>query len=103
MFRFRLTELAEHDLDQVIGHIADDNPKAANAFYHQLLEAARLAAEMPFASASRDDLRPGVRMKVVGDYIMFFLVDRTAQTVDIIRILHGRRDLKPLVANAPKS
>ena len=34
----------------------------------------------------------GIRMTMVKNYLMFYLVDRTALTVTIIRALHGRRD-----------
>lgn len=34
----------------------------------------------------------GIRMAMVKNYYMFYLVDRTAFTVTIIRMLHGRRD-----------
>ena len=34
----------------------------------------------------------GIRMAIVKNYLLFYLVDRTALTVTIIRMLHGRRD-----------
>ena len=34
----------------------------------------------------------GIRMTMVKNYVLFYLVDRTALTVTIIRMLHGRRD-----------
>ena len=34
----------------------------------------------------------GIRMTMVKNYLVFYLVDRTALTVTMIRILHGRRD-----------
>ena len=34
----------------------------------------------------------GIRMAMVKNYLMFYLVDRTALTVTIIRTLHGQRD-----------
>ncbi len=34
----------------------------------------------------------GIRMTMVGNYLMFYLVDRATLTVTIIRTLHGRRD-----------
>ena len=33
----------------------------------------------------------GIRMTIVENYLTFYLVDRTALTVTIIRMLHGRR------------
>ena len=34
----------------------------------------------------------GIRMTMMKNYLMFYLIDRTAHTVTIIRTLHGRRD-----------
>lgn len=34
----------------------------------------------------------GIRMTMVGNYPLFFLADRSAATVTILRVLHGRRD-----------
>ena len=34
----------------------------------------------------------GIRMAAVGKYLLFYLTDRAALTVTVIRVLHGRRD-----------
>ena len=34
----------------------------------------------------------GIRITMVKNYLLFYLIDRTARTVTIIRMLHGRRD-----------
>ena len=40
-----------------------------------------------------DDLAGrGIRMTMAGNYMLFFLADRSESTVTILRVLHGRRD-----------
>ena len=34
----------------------------------------------------------GFRMTMTGKYLLFYIVDHTAKTVTVIRVLHGRRD-----------
>ena len=101
MDRYRLTELAERDLDAVIAHIAEHNPKAALAMFEKLLSAARRAGAMPFAGTARDDLRPGIRMKVVENYLLFYVVNKATKGVTVVRILHGSRDLRARLTDAP--
>lgn len=43
----------------------------------------------------RDDLLPGVRAWAVGDYLIFYRIEPDA--VEILRILHGARDLDELI------
>jgi toxin ParE1/3/4 len=55
-------------------------------------------ATQPRSGAERDDILPGVRHKITGQYIAFYRVDD--EDVLILRVLHGRRnigadDLKP--------
>lgn len=46
---------------------------------------------VPFQGRARDDLSPGMRSLVVGDYLLFFRV--TDEEVQFVRLIHGRRDL----------
>ena len=46
---------------------------------------------VPFQGRARDDLSPGLRSVLVGDYLLFYRVSEAA--VEFARILHGRRDL----------
>ncbi|HVB16971.1 MAG TPA: type II toxin-antitoxin system RelE/ParE family toxin, partial [Stellaceae bacterium] len=44
---------------------------------------------------NRGDLRPGLRSYPVGDYVIFYRVQR--RDVIILRVLHGRRDIERLI------
>ena len=83
-----MSRLAEMDLAEITDFIALDNPEGAYRFEEELLE--------PLAYVERAELRPGLRSCAHGAYIIFFTVNR--EGVRIERILHGARDLGPLLA-----
>src|SRR5690242_20561410 len=51
----------------------------------------RSLAQFPYAGSSRAELGSDVRIKIVFPYVVFY--DHTADTVTILRILHGHRDI----------
>lgn len=83
------------DLEGIGAYIASDNPARAVIFVEELQEAAHKIANAPEAYRARDDIAPGLRMAVMGRYIILFRakLDR----VEIARILHGARDLPHVV------
>jgi toxin ParE1/3/4 len=50
--------------------------------------------DFPEIGVARDDVRPGLRMLVSGAYVILYRVG--ADGVDIVRVVHGRRDLEAL-------
>jgi toxin ParE1/3/4 len=90
-----MSRLAEMDLAEITDFIALDNPEAAYRFEEELLDSAHKIARAPLAYVERPDLRPGLRSCVHGAYVIFFTVNR--EGVRIERILHGARDLRPLL------
>jgi len=40
----------------------------------------------------------GYRLVVIGSYLLFYLIDDKSLTVDIVRILYGKRDVPHLVS-----
>lgn len=83
------------DLAEITDFIALDNQERAYLFEERLLEHAQKIALAPLACAERPDLRPGLRSCAHGGYVIFFTVN--AGGVRIERILHGARDLGPLL------
>jgi toxin ParE1/3/4 len=47
----------------------------------------------------RAELLAGMRSLLIHPYILFYRVE--ADTVEIVRILHGRRDVASIFANSP--
>ena len=91
----RLSRRAEMDLFEVTEFIALDNPERAFQFEDELLERARKISLSPLGYFERPELKPGVRSCVHGSYIIFFTIDDRG--IRIERILHGARDLGPLL------
>src|SRR5215472_13905833 len=62
----------------------------ADAVIRGINNASRLIEDHPFSGRARDEIRPGLRSVAVRPYILFY---RTRNDlVEIVRILHGRRD-----------
>ncbi|MBR7621491.1 type II toxin-antitoxin system RelE/ParE family toxin [Phenylobacterium sp. 20VBR1] len=91
----RRTRRAEADLVDIWIYIAADSPAAAERVILKLEAAEGRLAEFPEMAPLREDLLPGVRAWAVGDYLIFYRVEPDA--VEILRILHGARDLDDLI------
>ena len=76
--------------------IALDNPERATSFIAEIEARIREAAERPDSFPARHDLHKGLRAARHGRYLIFFLAEPDAvqpDTVKIVRVLHGSRDL----------
>jgi len=64
-------------------------------FADELLDACLYLEDLPERGTPRDDLADGVRMLVHGAYLILYDVmqDDADSRVEILRILHGRRNL----------
>ncbi len=81
------------DLVEIWEYIAEDSEARADAFVETIDRKFRALAENPGMGRTRDELAEGVRSFPVGRYIIFYrsLMDG----IEVVRILHGARDLKP--------
>jgi len=91
----RRSPLAEQDLRDIWRYIAADNPDAADRLLHKIESKLEQYADRPAMGAPRDSLAPGLRSFPVGRYLVFYRI--TPDGIDVARILHGARDLKPLL------
>lgn len=89
---FRLRPKAALDLNSIAETIAVDNPQAAERWIEAIYRRCLLLAENPEMGVQRNDIRRGMRIVPSGNYLIFYqLVENDAE---IIRVLHGARDLK---------
>jgi len=88
------TSLAELDLAEIALRIAEDNPTAADHWLDSIDEHCRLLASMPEMGRRRPDLAPRLRSLPVGNYIIFYRP--LPSGIEVIRVLHGARDLPAL-------
>lgn len=87
------TPQARRDAISIWQWVADDNPKAADRLLSRFNEVAALLAGKPGMGRARADLAPGLRGFPVGDYVIFYRP--IPNGIDIVRIMHGRRDIGP--------
>ena len=91
---------AQNDVDGIVEFIAQDNFAAANRFYTAVEETAALLVRTPTMGGKRDfpnrELQNVRFLRVQGfaQYLMFYR--ETEQTIEVIRIVHGARDLPVL-------
>jgi toxin ParE1/3/4 len=90
---FRNTPRAEADLEEITDSFAERNPDAGIRLLDAITARCRQLANQPRQGRRRDDLSPGVRSVVVRGSVIFYRPG--ASGVEILRVLHGARDMKP--------
>jgi toxin ParE1/3/4 len=90
---------ARRDLHDLRLYLAQDRPNTATRFVEHIEQRIRLLALAPRMGRERGDLGAGIRMLVVGPYLVLYLVDPRA--VRVVRVIHGTRDLPDLFEGGP--
>lgn len=85
------TDRADEDLIAIWLHIAGDNPAAADRVLDAIERRWQQLAQHPYSGIARDDIGAGIRHLVAGRYLTLYRVSDPA--IEIIRILHGRREI----------
>ena len=85
---------AESDLDEIWWYIAQDSPHNADRFLDRIQERCSALADFPQMGTRRDELKAGLRSQPVGNYLIFYFP--LEDGADIVRILHGSRDIESL-------
>jgi len=95
MSQYQFTPQAVGDLLEIWNFIAQDNPEAADRVEQAIFRACDLLSNSPLAGRARKDLTTlPVRFWVVHPYSKYLIVyDPEKKPLQIIRILHGARDL----------
>jgi toxin ParE1/3/4 len=88
--RFRVTRMAERDLDEIWSYIARDNVDAANHLVDALAERFSLISQAPKIGRNRNNLRPGLRSHAVDNYVIYYQI--SDYRVEILHVIHGARD-----------
>jgi toxin ParE1/3/4 len=89
-----ITDDAEFDLEEIGDFIArKGSPKRAGTFVEELEQACMTLADTPllFPLIPRYEER-GIRHRVHGNYQIFYRVVEAADRIDVLRVLHSRRD-----------
>jgi len=83
--------LAELDILEIWGYIAEDSVTEADLWIDRLDEKLRLWATQPMMGRSREELASGLRSFAFGRYVVFFLP--ISDGLDVVRVLHASRDI----------
>ena len=89
------TARALADLLEIGAYIALDSPRRAEAFLSRLEQKASAAARTPRIYKERNDLSRGLRSAPVGKYLILYRIVENG--IEVVRIVHGARDLKRLL------
>ena len=99
MTRFRFRPLALEDLQNLLAHIASENPRAALRMHDSILETCATLGDNPEIATELEGLSvSGVRRFQVTHYsrysIFYKIVDNS---VEIIRLGYGGRDWEHII------
>ena len=102
MKRIRVSDPAQHDLDDIWYYLATQSGsfEIADGVIESITETFPLFAQAPEAGTRRDAITPGLRGFPVRNYIIYYA--ETEHHVVISRILHGMRDQKAAYAKDPE-
>jgi toxin ParE1/3/4 len=96
---FRLRPQAEADIEAIVLTIVQDNPIAARRWLDEILKSCRRLGEMPGLGVARSDVKPGLRMLPVGNYLILY--QQVEKDAEIVRVLHGARQWQDLLRGFP--
>jgi toxin ParE1/3/4 len=93
MARRHIRPDAEDDLESIWSFIAADNQRAADATIDRLVGTFDMLLTMPEAGRTRPEFGENVRSFAVDNFVVYYV--KTAEGIDILRVIHGRRDFHP--------
>jgi toxin ParE1/3/4 len=91
-----ISRRAEQELRQIWRYIAAENPAAADRLLLRIDTKLQVLRDFPGIGTLRDDIRPGLRMLVEGNYLLLYEYAAANGTVELISVVDGRRDLGTL-------
>jgi toxin ParE1/3/4 len=91
--RINRRKRAKVDVDSISAYVAADNGKAAEELLDRFGKVFEMLVQNPQAGRRRPDLGQNVRSFAVDTYVIFYIPQSAG--IDIIRVMHGRRDIGP--------
>lgn len=92
MSQLRISPRGSEDLFDIWSYIADDSEANADGFVDKIYETMELLARQPGLGRHQEELAPGIQSFPIGLYVVFYRVVTGA--VEVVRVLHGARDIK---------
>ncbi|MGO7119489.1 type II toxin-antitoxin system RelE/ParE family toxin [Rhizobium leguminosarum] len=85
------TNRADEDLIEIWSYIAIGNISAADCVLDAIEARWDNLARHPYSGVARDDIAPGIRHLISGEYLTLYRLGGSA--IEIVRVLHGRRKI----------
>ena len=85
---------ARRDLADIWAYIAKDSPTSADRFLDLILKRVITLGSSQYAGRNRDEVKQGLRSFPVGEYLILYFIGKSK--VEIVRVVHGRRNLSVL-------
>jgi toxin ParE1/3/4 len=90
---------AKRDLAQVWQYyLRVASAEVADKLLREIAESARRLSDNALRWRARDELMPGLRSVLVHPYVIFYRVND--RTVQVVRVLHGRRNFTDIFSKA---
>jgi toxin ParE1/3/4 len=90
----QFTPLARNDLQDIKVYISQDNPKTAAQYLGILKQKCDILAQTPTIGVCREEYCNLYKFPV-DKYLIFYRI--TASGIEVIRILHGARDIQSIL------
>jgi toxin ParE1/3/4 len=84
-------ERAELDLAEILDYLDQHSPLAAEQLAAAVDQRCSQLGQLPGIGRAREEIAPNLRSVVIERYVLFYRV--TPSAVEVLRILHGTRDL----------
>lgn len=95
-YKVILSDLFLRDLQEVVDYLNEHaGPEIASRIGDELLDRALEAGQRPFLGQPVRQ-RPGARKVLRYPYLIYYDVNETRKTVEVLRVWHGARDPKTL-------
>ena len=95
MATVRRSPQAETDLETILEDLQQRNPAVAERYANEFYDKGKALAQFPEIGRSRPEIAPHLRSMLVKPYVIFYRIHD--DEVQILRILHGRQDLRSIM------
>jgi addiction module RelE/StbE family toxin len=101
-YRIKFTPIASEDLEEIYRYISKElhAEGAAVNLLEKIEQSVMRLKDYPFSCNYVEDeflKQKGYRKLIIGNYIVFYLIDEEKEQVNIMRILYGRQKYQSLL------
>jgi plasmid stabilization system protein ParE len=96
MTRVIVSAKARREQNEILQYLKQEaGAKTAAKYAAKFRDMAARLKDFPELGAMRPALGPAARVTVISPYLVIYDYDEARDLVTVLRVLHGRRDIKP--------